>query len=177
LAKEKVLKNVVRPCVNSRLAVKIVDFPLCLIRRPQARWPLRAFSWLSERRSEARVYGISNGITPDRHKDESVEIVRKALDTKQGRGLRLIVHFLEDAFLYDDGYLRFMSTSNYECVDVPNENDGTVPVLVGNWPKTEEIAEWLKLHSEKAGNLSCTVGKPMVRLGAGNSMEKAGFEN
>jgi hypothetical protein len=86
-------------------------------------------------------------------KDESVEIVNKALDSKKGRGLRPIVHFLEEAFLCDDGYLRFKSTGNYECVHVPDEEDGTVPVLVGKWPKTEVIAEWLKLHSEKGGQL------------------------
>ena len=40
-------------------------------------------------------------------KDESVSIVRKALHTKKGRGLRALVYFLGEAFLPDDGFLCF----------------------------------------------------------------------
>jgi hypothetical protein len=86
-------------------------------------------------------------------KDVSVAIVEKALASKKARGFREINGFLSEACLCDDGYLRFKSTGDYECVHVPDEEDAAVPVLVGRWYQGEEIAEWLKLHSEKGGQL------------------------
>jgi hypothetical protein len=86
-------------------------------------------------------------------KDESRPIVRKALDTKKGRGLRPLVSFLEEAFLHDDGFLYFKSTGRYVSPYEPDDDDGTVTVLVGKWYGAEKIAQWLKLHSEKGGRL------------------------
>ena len=86
-------------------------------------------------------------------KDESLPIVKKALQTKKGRGLRPLVYFLEEAFLPDDGFLCFKSTGRYDSPYVPDEDDETVSVLVGKWYEAEQIAEWLKLHSEKGGRL------------------------
>ena len=86
-------------------------------------------------------------------KDESIPIVKKALQTKKGRGLRPLVYFLGEAFLPDDGFLCFKSTGRYDSPYVPDEDDGTVLVLVGKWYEAEEIAEWLKLHSQKGGRL------------------------
>ena len=86
-------------------------------------------------------------------KDESIPIVKKALQTKKGRGLGPLVYFLGEAFLLDDGLLCFKSTGSYESPYEPSEDDGTVPVLAGKWYEAEEIAEWLKLHSEKGGRL------------------------
>ena len=86
-------------------------------------------------------------------RQESLPVVRKALKTKKGRGLRPIAAFLEEAFLPDDGILGFKSTGSYESPYVPNEDDGTVPALTGKWYESEQIAEWLKLHSEKGGRV------------------------
>jgi hypothetical protein len=88
-----------------------------------------------------------------RIKDESLPIVKKALQTKKGRGLRPLVYFLEEAFLLDDGFLCFKSTGRYESPYDPDEEDETVPVLAGKWYESEQIAEWLKHHSEKGGRL------------------------
>jgi hypothetical protein len=86
-------------------------------------------------------------------KDESLPIVKKALQTKKGRGLGQFVYFLEEAFLPDDGFLCFKSTGRYDSPYLPDEEDETVPVLIGKWNEAELIAEWLKLHSEKGGRL------------------------
>jgi hypothetical protein len=86
-------------------------------------------------------------------KDESIPIVKKALQTKKGRGLGPLVYFLREAFLADDGLLCFRSTGSYESPYAPAEDDGTVLVLLGKWYEAEEIAEWLKLHSQKGGRL------------------------
>ncbi len=86
-------------------------------------------------------------------KDESLSIVRKALQTKKGRGLKPLMYFLEQAFLADDGLLCFKSTGRYGSPYMPDEDDGTVLVLVGKWYESEKIAEWLKLYSEKGGQL------------------------
>ena len=84
-------------------------------------------------------------------KDESLPIVKKALQTKKGRGLRRLVYFLEEAFLSDEGFLYFKSTGSYDSPYDPCEDDGTVLVLVGKWYEAEQIAEWLKLHAVKGG--------------------------
>jgi hypothetical protein len=86
-------------------------------------------------------------------KDKSLPIVKKALQTKKVRGLRPLVSFLGEAFLPDDGYLCFKSTGRYDSPYAPDEDDETVPVLVGKWYESEQIAEWLKLHSEKGGRV------------------------
>jgi hypothetical protein len=86
-------------------------------------------------------------------KEESLPVVKKALQTKKGRGLRSVTDFLEAAFLPDDGFLCFTITGDYESPCEPDEDDNTVPVLCGKWYDAEKIAEWLKLHSEKNGRL------------------------
>lgn len=86
-------------------------------------------------------------------KEESLPIVKKALQTKKGRGLRPLVYFLQEAFLDADGFLCFKSTGAYDSPYCPAEDDGSVTVLEGKWYEAEDIAEWLKLHSEKGGRL------------------------
>lgn len=86
-------------------------------------------------------------------KEESLLVVKKALQTKKGRGLGPLVYFLREAFLPKDRLLCFKSTGSYESPYLPDEDDQTLPVLVGKWYEAEEIAEWLKLHSEKGGRL------------------------
>ena len=86
-------------------------------------------------------------------KDDSLPIVKKALATKKGRGLGPIKSFLEESFLPDDGFLSFKPTGNYASPYVPDEDDGTVPAVEGKWYESEQIAEWLKLHSENGGRL------------------------
>ena len=61
--------------------------------------------------------------------------------------------FWSRLFCQHDGILCFKPTGNYHSPYVPDEDDGTVPVLVGKWYESEHIAEWLKLHSEKGGRL------------------------
>ena len=86
-------------------------------------------------------------------KGESIPVVKKALQTKKGRGLRPLLYFLEEAFLPHDGFLCFKSTGRYDSPYQPDDDDGTVTVLVGKWHEAEQIAQWLKLHSEKGGRL------------------------
>ena len=86
-------------------------------------------------------------------KEASIPIVKKALRTKKGRGLGPLVYFLEEAFLSEDGFLYFKSTGRYYSPYDADEDDETVPALVGKWYEADEIAEWLKLHSENGGRL------------------------
>lgn len=86
-------------------------------------------------------------------KEDSISIVKMAIKTKKGRGLRRLAYFLEEAFLPNDRFLCFKSTGRYESPYVPDEDDKTVTVLAGKWYEAEQIAEWLKLHSEKGGRL------------------------
>ena len=86
-------------------------------------------------------------------KDESLPSVKKALKSKRGRGQGPLKYFLEQAALPDDGFLCFTLSGSYTSSYVPDEDDGTVPALEGKWRNCEEIAEWLKLHSEKGGRL------------------------
>jgi hypothetical protein len=66
-----------------------------------------------------------------RIKDASVPIVKKALETKKGRGLRPISSFLEEAFLGDDRFLCFKGTGEYDEPYLSDEEDETVTVLNG----------------------------------------------
>lgn len=86
-------------------------------------------------------------------KDESLPIVKRSLQNKKGRGLSRLVYFLGEAFLSDGGFLCFKPTGNYDSPYDPDEEDGTVTVLVGKWHEAEHIAGWLKLHSERGGRL------------------------
>lgn len=86
-------------------------------------------------------------------KDESLPVVKQALETRKGRGLRPIAAFLEEAFLSDEGFLCFKSTGRYDSPYEPDQDDGSVPVLIGKWYEDEKIAEWLKLHAEEGGRL------------------------
>ena len=86
-------------------------------------------------------------------KVESLPTVKKALQTKKGRGLGPLVYFLKEAFLTEGRFLCFKSTGRYDSPFVPDEEDGTETVLVGKWYESEQIAGWLKLHSEKGGRL------------------------
>lgn len=92
-----------------------------------------------------------------RIKDTSVPTVKKALETKSGRGLRHISSFLEEVHLRGDRFLYFRSNAEYDddCddQDISSETVATVPVSVGRWYRSEAIAEWLKLHCEKGGRL------------------------
>jgi hypothetical protein len=86
-------------------------------------------------------------------KDDSRPVVEKSLKMKKGRGLRPLVHFLEQAVLDGDGCLCFKSTGAFESPYVPDEDEGTVPALSGKWRNSEKIAGWLKLHSQEGGRL------------------------
>jgi hypothetical protein len=55
--------------------------------------------------------------------------------------------------LTEGRFLCFKSTGRYDSPFVPDEEDGTETVLVGKWYESEQVAEWLKLHSEKGGRL------------------------
>ena len=86
-------------------------------------------------------------------KEDSLPLVKKALKAKKVQGFPQLVYFLPEAFLSDDGFLRFKSTGLYSSPYCPDEDDETVPALSGKWKRSEEIAEWLKLHSEEGGKL------------------------
>jgi hypothetical protein len=86
-------------------------------------------------------------------KEESLPAVRRAVETRKGRGLGPIVCFLEEAFLAEDGFLCFKSTGQFDSPYCPDDEDGTVTVLEGKWYESRKIAEWLKLHAEKGGRL------------------------
>jgi len=86
-------------------------------------------------------------------KDESLPMVKKALQTKKGRSLSPLKYFLLQAILPNDGFLCFTPIGNYTSAYEPDRDDGTVPGLEGKWRNCDEIAQWLKLHSEKDGRL------------------------
>ncbi len=86
-------------------------------------------------------------------KDESLSTVRKALESKRRRRQGPLKYFLDQAVLPDDGYLCFTPTGSYTSQYGPDEEDGTVPALEGKWRNCEEIAQWLKRHSAKGGQL------------------------
>ena len=84
-------------------------------------------------------------------KSESLPVVKKALQTRKGPGLWPLLYFLGEAFMPNDGFLCFKSTRRYDSPYEPDDDDGTVTVLVGKWYEAEQIADWLKLHSQKRG--------------------------
>jgi hypothetical protein len=86
-------------------------------------------------------------------KSDSIPVVRKAIETKKGKGLARLKHFLEIAYLADDDLLCFRPTEEYTSPYSPMEGDGSVPAIEGKWYESEDIAKWLKLHSEKGGQL------------------------
>jgi hypothetical protein len=86
-------------------------------------------------------------------KDDSIPVVRKALETKKGKGLSRLKTFLELAYLADDELLCFRPTKEWTSPYSPMDDDGSVPAIEGKWYESEEIAKWLKLHSEKGGRL------------------------
>lgn len=86
-------------------------------------------------------------------KDESLPIVKRALKSKKGRGLKPLLYFLGEAFLTTDGVLCFKPTGNYDSPYEPDADDGTVTALEGKWYESNEIAEWLKRHAEKGGRI------------------------
>lgn len=66
-------------------------------------------------------------------KEDSLPAMKQALETKQGAGLAPLTSFLGEACLSDEGLLYFKSTGRYDSPYDPDEEDGTVSVLVGKW--------------------------------------------
>jgi hypothetical protein len=97
---------------------------------------------------ETAIHLIDLKIKPD-----SIPVVKRILKSKKGRGLRPIVYFLEHAVLDSEDFLRFKPSKDYDSPYDPDEEDGTVPALIGKWHEGEQIARWLKQHSEKDGRL------------------------
>jgi hypothetical protein len=85
-------------------------------------------------------------------KSSSVPDVKRALANPDGRGLKKICGFLEQAVIDEDGFLTFRASDEYLTPYDPGD-DGTVPALIGKWYESEKIAGWLKRHSEKGGRL------------------------
>ena len=79
--------------------------------------------------------------------------VKKALQTRKGRGLIPIKYCLEQAFLPEDGFICFKPKGYFTSPYSPDEEDGSVPAIEGKWYESEQIAQWLKLHSEKGGRI------------------------
>ena len=85
-------------------------------------------------------------------KPASVPMVKRALESRKGRGLSALRFFLERAVLDTGGFLAFKAGEDGLDPYVPDE-EGTVPALHGKWYEAERIAGWLKRHSEKGGRI------------------------
>ena len=86
-------------------------------------------------------------------KPESLGTVKRALESAAGRKLAPISDFLSCAVLGRESFLVFKASDDGLDPYVPDEDDGTVPALYGKWYEAEQIASWLRLHSEKGGRM------------------------
>lgn len=84
-------------------------------------------------------------------KKQSAALVSRALKRKTGRGLIRLRFFLDLAVIDSGGYLAFKASKDGANPYAPDEDDGTVPALLGKWRETEGVARWLSRHSEKGG--------------------------
>ena len=85
-------------------------------------------------------------------KAESLATVKRALKNVGGRKLAAISDFLSCVVLDRDSFLVFKVSEDVESPYVPTE-EGTVPASYGKWYEEKQIASWLRLHSEKGGQM------------------------
>lgn len=85
-------------------------------------------------------------------KDESLSIVNDALARQKIPFLESIESFLKSVVIDSSGFLCFKASENGYDPYVPDE-EGTVCAQYGKWNEDEEIASWLKLHSERGGRI------------------------
>jgi hypothetical protein len=79
--------------------------------------------------------------------------VNRELNTQIEGGWSDLSCFLERAIIDDAGFLCFKASEDGIDPYVPDADDGTVPAIYGKWYEAENIAEWLKQHSEKGGRI------------------------
>ncbi len=85
-------------------------------------------------------------------KQESIPIVNHALKSDDNPELTPIRFFLNHIMIDSAGFLCFKASEDGHDPYVPDD-EGTVPALFGKWYKDEEIANWLKQHSESKGRI------------------------
>lgn len=86
-----------------------------------------------------------------RIKPESVLQVSQALSDPTT--MTDLESFLKVAVIDSGGFLAFKTSEDELDPYVPDDNDGTVPALYGKWYAAEQIANWLKQHSEEGGRI------------------------
>ena len=86
-------------------------------------------------------------------KPESVPVVKRALESRKGRGLSRLREFMDRAVLDSAGFLAFKASEDGDDPYVPDEEDGTVPALFGKWNEDERFAAWIRQHCEKGGRI------------------------
>ena len=86
-------------------------------------------------------------------KAEFIPMVKRMLKTQKKREFTDLRLFLGRAVLDKDGFLAFKASEDGHDPYVPDEEEGTVPALYGDWYEAEEIASWLKQYCEKGGRI------------------------
>ena len=86
-------------------------------------------------------------------KKESIPVVNRELSAQKGGGWSDLSCFLERAIIDGGGFLSFTASEDGHDPYVPDEDDGTVPAIYGKWYEAENIADWLKQHSEEGGRI------------------------
>jgi hypothetical protein len=86
-------------------------------------------------------------------KPASIPVVKRALTTCKGPGLKGLEYFLRLAVLGEDRLLAFKASKDGLDPYVPDEDTNTVPALYGKWYESGKIARWLKKHCEKGGRI------------------------
>ena len=101
-------------------------------------------------------------------KEGSVPIVSRALKAaKAGRGLPHLRPFVDRAVIDSEGFLAFEASKDGSDLYAPDEEDGTVPALYGQWYDAERFARWLRRHSVKADASFFTASRRTEAHGGG----------
>jgi hypothetical protein len=82
----------------------------------------------------------------------SILVVKRALKARKGRARSYVQSFLEQVVIDSAGFLAFKAGED-GCDPYVPDDEGTVPALFGKWYGSEQIARWLKKHSEGGGRL------------------------
>jgi len=97
-------------------------------------------------------YESSLHLVDIRIKEESLPIVNEALARKKVPGSEPVEPFLKRVVIDSSGFLCFKAGKRGPDPYEPDD-EGTVCALYGKWYEDEEIASWLKLHSEEGGRI------------------------
>ena len=98
-------------------------------------------------------YWTSLHLIDIRIKASSLEAVKRTLMNRKLNTNDSYQFFFQRAVLDSEGFLCFKASEKGGDPYVPDEDDGTVPALYSKWYEVERIAEWIKPHCRKGGQV------------------------